>query len=198
MTNAITTPTIESLVATIQVSDKFRVDDYGMHVSGTPSVEEFMEVAYMLGKVRGALAWAVGDYMNAFESHYGETMAQAEVMFPEKSYQYLMDCKWVSSKVVPERRDKGTFSAWKEVLGAKSERLQDKLLDRYNSGDIANQRELRAEAQGEHGRNDSRGNAIDTVKKTINTLQKIFDSDNNLNYMQKGIIEEVIKLLMQI
>ena len=128
----------------------------------------------------------------------GELMAQAETMFPEKSYQYLMDCKWVSSKVVPERRDKGTFSAWKEVLGAKSERLQDKLLDRYNSGDIANQRELRAEAQGEHGRNDSRGNAIDTVKKTINTLQKIFDSDNNLNYMQKGIIEEVIKLLMQI
>lgn len=198
MVNAITTPTIESVVASLQLADKFHVTDYGMQIRGTPSIDEYMYVGNMLGKVRGALSWAVGDYLNSFEAHHGELMAQAETMFPEKSYQYLMDCKWVSSKVVPERRDKGTFSAWKEVLGAKSERLQDKLLDRYNSGDIANQRELRAEAQGEHGRNDSRGNAIDTVKKTINTLQKIFDSDNNLNYMQKGIIEEVIKLLMQI
>lgn len=198
MTNAITTPTIESVVASLQLADKFHVTDYGMQIRGTPSIDEYMYVGNMLGKVRGALSWAVGDYLNSFEAHHGELMAQAETMFPEKSYQYLMDCKWVSSKVVPERRDKGTFSAWKEVLGAKSERLQDKLLDRYNSGDIANQRELRAEAQGEHGRNDSRGNAIDTVKKTINTLQKIFDSDNNLNYMQKGIIEEVIKLLMEI
>ena len=198
MTNAITTPTIESVVASLQLADKFHVTDYGMQIRGTPSIDEYMYVGNMLGKVRGALSWAVGDYLNSFEAHHGELMAQAETMFPEKSYQYLMDCKWVSSKVVPERRDKGTFSAWKEVLGAKSERLQDKLLDRYNSGDIANQRELRAEAQGEHGRNDSRGNAIDTVKKTINTLQKIFDSNNNLNYMQKGIIEEVIKLLMEI
>ena len=198
MVNAITTPTIESVVASLQLADKFHVTDYGMQIRGTPSIDEYMYVGNMLGKVRGALSWAVGDYLNSFEAHHGELMAQAEAMFPEKSYQYLMDCKWVSSKVVPERRDKGTFSAWKEVLGAKSERLQDKLLDRYNSGDIANQRELRAEAQGEHGRNDSRGNAIDTVKKTINTLQKIFDSDNNLNYMQKGIIEEVIKLLMEI
>ena len=198
MVNAITTPTIESVVASLQLADKFHVTDYGMQIRGTPSIDEYMYVGNMLGKVRGALSWAVGDYLNSFEAHHGELMAQAETMFPEKSYQYLMDCKWVSSKVVPERRDKGTFSAWKEVLGAKSERLQDKLLDRYNSGDIANQRELRAEAQGEHGRNDSRGNAIDTVKKTINTLQKIFDSDNNLNYMQKGIIEEVIKLLMEI
>ena len=189
MVNAITTPTIESVVASLQLADKFHVTDYGMQIRGTPSIDEYMYVGNMLGKVRGALSWAVGDYLNSFEAHHGELMAQAETMFPEKSYQYLMDCKWVSSKVVPERRDKGTFSAWKEVLGAKSERLQDKLLDRYNSGDIANQRELRAEAQGEHGRNDSRGNAIDTVKKTINTLQKIFDSDNNLNYMQKGIIE---------
>ncbi len=198
MVNAITTPTIASVVASLQLADKFHVTDYGMQIRGTPSIDEYMYVGNMLGKVRGALSWAVGDYLNSFEAHHGELMAQAETMFPEKSYQYLMDCKWVSSKVVPERRDKGTFSAWKEVLGAKSERLQDKLLDRYNSGDIANQRELRAEAQGEHGRNDSRGNAIDTVKKTINTLQKIFDSDNNLNYMQKGIIEEVIKLLMEI
>ena len=198
MVNAITTPTIESVVASLQLADKFHVTDYGMQIRGTPSIDEYMYVGNMLGKVRGALSWAVGDYLNSFEAHHGELMAQAETMFPEKSYQYLMDCKWVSSKVVPERRDKGTFSAWKEVLGAKSERLQDKLLDRYNSGDIANQRELRAEAQAEHGRNDSRGNAIDTVKKTINTLQKIFDSDNNLNYMQKGIIEEVIKLLMEI
>lgn len=198
MTNAITTPTIETAVASLQLADKFHVTDYGMQIRGTPSIDEYMYVGNMLGKVRGALSWAVGDYLNSFEAHHGELMAQAETMFPEKSYQYLMDCKWVSSKVVPERRDKGTFSAWKEVLGAKSERLQDKLLDRYNSGDIANQRELRAEAQGEHGRNDSRGNAIDTVKKMINTLQKIFDSDNNLNYMQKGTIEEVIKLLMEI
>ena len=198
MVNAITTPTIESVVASLQLADKFHVTDYGMQIRGTPSIDEYMYVGNMLGKVRGALSWAVGDYLNSFEAHHGELMAQAETMFPEKSYQYLMDCKWVSSKVVPERRDKGTFSAWKEVLGAKSERLQDKLLDRYNSGDIANQRELRAEARGDHGRNDSRGNAIDTVKKTINTLQKIFDSDNNLNYMQKGIIEEVIKLLMEI
>lgn len=198
MVNAITTPTIESVVASLQLADKFHVTDYGMQIRGTPSIDEYMYVGNMLGKVRGALSWAVGDYLNSFEAHHGELMAQAETMFPEKSYQYLMDCKWVSSKVVPERRDKGTFSAWKEVLGAKSERLQDKLLDRYNSGDIANQRELRAEAQGEHGRNDSRGNAIDTVKKMINTLQKIFDSDNNLNYMQKGTIEEVIKLLMGI
>ena len=198
MVNAITTPTIESVVASLQLADKFHVTDYGMQIRGTPSIDEYMYVGNMLGKVRGALSWAVGDYLNSFEAHHGELMAQAETMFPEKSYQYLMDCKWVSSKVVPERRDKGTFSAWKEVLGAKSERLQDKLLDRYNSGDIANQRELRAEAQGEHGRNDSRGNAIDTVKKMINTLQKIFDSDNNLNYMQKGTIEEVIKLLMEI
>ena len=198
MVNAITTPTIESVVASLQLADKFHVTDYGMQIRGTPSIDEYMYVGNMLGKVRGALSWAVGDYLNSFEAHHGELMAQAETMFPEKSYQYLMDCKWVSSKVVPERRDKGTFSAWKEVLGAKSERLQDKLLDRYNSGDIANQRELRAEAQGEHGRNDSRGNAIDTVKKTINTLQKIFDGQNNLNYMQKNTIEMVIKLLLEI
>ena len=198
MVNAITTPTIESVVASLQLADKFHVTDYGMQIRGTPSIDEYMYVGNMLGKVRGALSWAVGDYLNSFEAHHGELMAQAETMFPEKSYQYLMDCKWVSSKVVPERRDKGTFSAWKEVLGAKSERLQDKLLDRYNSGDIANQRELRAEAQGDHGRNDSRGNALDTVKKTINTLQKIFDGQNNLNYMQKNTIEMVIKLLLEI
>ena len=198
MVNAITTPTIESVVASLQLADKFHVTDYGMQIRGTPSIDEYMYVGNMLGKVRGALSWAVGDYLNSFEAHHGELMAQAETMVPEKSYQYLMDCKWVSSKVVPERRDKGTFSAWKEVLGAKSERLQDKLLDRYNSGDIANQRELRAEAQGEHGRNDLRGNAIDTVKKTINTLQKIFDGQNNLNYMQKNTIEMVIKLLLEI
>ena len=194
MTNAITTPTIESLVATIQVSDKFRVDDYGMHVSGTPSVEEFMEVAYMLGKVRGALAWAVGDYMNAFEFHYGETMAQAEVMFPEKSYQYLMDCKWVSKKVAHDRRHRGSWSAWKEVL-VLDQKQQDKLLKLYEEGTLSSQKELRmaVREQQEIEPIETRG-----LGSIIKRLEKFFDIQKTLTPKQAGLLEKAIGLLKEV
>ena len=42
MTNAITTPTIESVVASLQLADKFHVTDYGMQIRGTPSIDEYM------------------------------------------------------------------------------------------------------------------------------------------------------------
>ena len=194
MTNAITTPTIESLVATIQVSDKFRVDDYGMHVSGTPSVEEFMEVAYMLGKVRGALAWAVGDYMNAFESHYGETMAQAEVMFPEKSYQYLMDCKWVSKKVTHDRRHRGSWSAWKEVL-VLDQKQQNKLLKLYEEGTLSSQKELRMAVREQQEIEPSETRGLGSI---IKRLENFFDIQKTLTSKQAGLLEKAIGLLKEV
>ena len=195
MTNAITTPTIESLVASIKVSDRFDVDDYGMHISGIPTVDEYMHIGYMLGKVRGALAWAVGDYLNSFEEHHGELMAQAEVMFPEKSYQYLMDCKWVSKKVAHNRRHRGSWSTWKEVI-AIDQKDQNKLLKDYEEGKLANQKELRVavrELQGVAPKENDDAYLADYIKR----LKKFLGSTNTLNGAQIKLVIHAIELLKE-
>ena len=193
MTNAITTPTIESLVASIKVSDRFDVDDYGMHISGIPTLDEYMQIGYMLGKVRGALAWAVGDYLNSFEEHHGELMSQAEVMFPEKSYQYLMDCKWVSKKVAHNRRHRGSWSTWKEVL-AIDQKDQNKLLKDYEEGKLANQKELRIavrELQGIAPKENDDAYLADYIKR----LKKFLGSTNTLSGAQIKLVIHAIELL---
>lgn len=195
MTNAITTPTIDSLVATIKVSEKFNVDDYGMHISGIPTIEEYMQIAYMLGKVRGALSWAVGDYLNSFEGHHGEAMAQAEAMFPEKSYQYLMDCKWMSGKVVHDRRHRGSWSTWKEVL-ALEQKEQNRLLKDYENGTLGSQKELRLAVrvlQGVVIPEEADG----YLKGYIKRLRKFLQGMNTLNSSQVKLIIHAIELLQE-
>ena len=42
MTNAITTPTISSVVNKIQISSSFEVHDAGMIITGVPTLEEWL------------------------------------------------------------------------------------------------------------------------------------------------------------
>ena len=195
MTNAITTPTIDSVVATIQLSDNFHVSDFGMQVTGSPTIDEYMHMAYLLGRVRGALSWAVGDYMNSFEAHHGEAMAQAEVMFPEKSYQYLMDCKWVSRKVVVERRNKASWSAWKEVL-VLPEKEQNKLLKDYATGEIPSQKMLRVAVREMQGKGEEVREV--GIARLIRSLENFLHTQNTLTFGQEKKVEAAIKLLKEI
>jgi hypothetical protein len=192
MTNAITTPTIDSVISTIQLSENFHVSDLGMQITGHPTIDEFMHMAYLLGRVRGALSWAVGDYMNSFEAHHGEAVAQAEVMFPEKSYQYLMDCKWVSKKVVMERRNKASWSAWKEVL-VLPEKEQNKLLKDYETGKIPSQKMLRVAVREMQGKGKEKLEM--GVERIIRILENFLHTQNTLTFVQEKRVEAAIKLL---
>ncbi len=193
MVNAITTPTIESVIYSIKVSEKFYVDDYGIQIAGTPSLDEYMQIGYMLGKVRGALAWAVGDYLNSFEKHHGELMAQAETMFPEKSYQYLMDCKWVSKKVAHSRRHRASWSTWKEVL-ALEQKEQDKLLKDYSDGVLASQKELRVAVRHMQGIV-SQEVADVYIKTFVKRLKYFLQATNTLTGAQVKLVLHAIELL---
>lgn len=203
MTNAITTPTISSVVNRIQISSSFEVHEAGMIITGVPTVEEYMHLAGLLGQVRGALSWAVGDFLNSFEMHHGEMMAQTEAMFPDKSYQYLMDCKWISGKVSQERRHQGSFSAWKEVL-VLNHVDQDKLLKDYDDGVLVNQKELRSAVKELKG--EVKPSPFDAsygyVKKIIKELEKwhaaCLFSSSALNKKHANILFEAIKILKEI
>lgn len=198
MNNAITTPTINSVVNKIQLSSSFEVHDSGMTITGCPTLEEYMHLAFLLGQVRGALSWAVGDFLNSFEIHHGEMVAQTEVMFPDKSYQYLMDCKWISGKVSQDRRHQASFSAWKEVL-VLDHVDQDKLLKDYSDGVFSNQKELRLAVREKQGKNTVY--SVDTktfMSSMIKKLEKFLVSTDTLTMSQERVLGNAIELLKEI
>ena len=113
-------------------------------------------------------------------------MAQTEAMFPDKSYQYLMDCKWISSKVSQERRHQGSFSTWKEVL-VLNHADQDKLLKEYNDGVLTNQKELRLAVKELKG--EVKPSPFDEsygyIKKIIRELEKWHDACSHGSILNK-------------
>ena len=195
MSNAITTPTIDSVISSMELIKSFNVNPYGLDVLGTPNLQEYMDMGYMLGQVRGALSWVVGDYLNSFETHHGELMAQAEAMFPEKSYQYMMDCKWVSSKVEIARRFRGSWSAWKEVL-ALEHKEQNKLLKDYEDGVLPTQKDLRLAVRELQGIAPVQEDSYGYIKKIIKELEKWHDT--SLNKKHAHLLLEAINILKEI
>ncbi len=82
-----------------------------------PALEigEWAPIGIKLRQVREWLQFAIGDWLNHGEAHYGETYVQAatDTGLPEET---LMVLKYVSSRVAPERRIKDlTWSHHREV-----------------------------------------------------------------------------------
>lgn len=182
----------------MQITSSFEVHDSGMNIVGVPTLAEYIHLASLLGQVKGALSWAVGDFLNSFEMHHGEMVAQTEAMFPDKSYQYLMDCKWVSSRVSQTRRHQGSFSAWKEVL-VLDHIDQDKLLKEYSDGVLHNQKALRSAVREKQGTETLRTIVTNTfMSSVIKKLEKFLVATDTLSLVQEKILGEAIALLREI
>ena len=65
--------------------------------------ESWQQLGSVLGAIRGAIQWWVGDWLNFGEDHYGEAHAQAMEATGLK-FEAVSNWAWVARSVPPERR----------------------------------------------------------------------------------------------
>ncbi len=87
----------------------------GLILHSALEIEEWAPIGIKLRQAKEWLQFALGDWLNHGEAHYGETYSQAatDTGLPEET---LMIFKYVSSRVAPETRIKDlTWSHHREV-----------------------------------------------------------------------------------
>jgi len=96
--------------------------------------DQWERVGAALGAVVRATPWAIGDWLNYGETHYGETYAQG-MEVTGLDYATLATSKWVASRIEPSRRRESlSWSAHREVAGLEPEE-RDRWLDQAERGD---------------------------------------------------------------
>lgn len=76
----------------------------GLIVNGSPSFDEWLAYGKHLQVINQSLQMLIGDWLNEGEKRYGETYAQATVLFPEAQLSTLKNWKWVASRVEKSMR----------------------------------------------------------------------------------------------
>lgn len=76
----------------------------GLIVHGDVPFLVWLEYGKGLARVKGALGWAIADWLNFGEAKYGETYSQALELFPDYSYQTLANLKSVGHRVPASER----------------------------------------------------------------------------------------------
>jgi hypothetical protein len=108
---------------------KFGMTLTGLVVHGAPSLEEWEGVGEMLQRLHKATPWALGDWLNYGEDHYGEAFSQA-LAASGLELQTLKNYKWVAGKIEPSRRrDVLPFALHAEVASLPVEQ-QNEWLDK--------------------------------------------------------------------
>lgn len=80
-----------------------------------------------------AIQWAIGDWLNYGEAHYGETYTQALEIFPEHAYQTMANYKYVASRVEFSRRRETLSWSHHAEVAALSPREQTRWLKQADS-----------------------------------------------------------------
>src|SRR5690242_20051937 len=77
---------------------KFRVEPTGLIVDGEPTFEEWAAFGIWLQAFEGAIHWALGDWVNYGEEHYGEKYTQA-IGAEGMDYQTLQGVCWTARAI---------------------------------------------------------------------------------------------------
>lgn len=61
----------------IEANEPFEIQPYGLEVKGSPTFEEWLKYGETLNRIRKAVQWAIGDWINYGERRWGEKYSQA-------------------------------------------------------------------------------------------------------------------------
>jgi hypothetical protein len=94
--------TVEAL-APLRHNRSFLVHEDGLEIQEPPTFNEWADMGHVLSLFQKGLAWAVGDWLNYGEQHFGERSSQA-IDSRHFSEETLRVYRWVAKQVPRERR----------------------------------------------------------------------------------------------
>lgn len=170
---------------------RFALCEKGVEIDGDPTFEEWQAALKFAQRCASCSMWWIGDLLNAGESRYGETYAQA-MESTGLEYKTVANAKYVAEKVtLSRRRERLPFSHHAEVAAFRPDKQSEWLAAAESQR--WTREELRQAIRDSRGEKDAPRSDAEVIAEFHNFALKLLEdaTDDNRHTLLTGFFAQL-------